>query len=85
MPVRTQSRRGTAVVTGEHNPATGGTQDIAHWGQTSPPHAHTGQQTCGQSLATPSHTALGNPAKTKYRKAPQSAISQLQRETKHMQ
>lgn len=67
MPVRTQSCRETDAATDAHSPATGGTQDISHWGQSSPLHAHTGQQTCGQSLATLAHKALENPAKMKQR------------------
>lgn len=63
MPVRTRSCRETGAATDAHSPAIEGTQDSAHWGQPSPPHAHTGRQTCGRSLATPAHTALGNPPK----------------------
>jgi hypothetical protein len=63
MPVRTQNCRGTDAAVDARSPTTGGTLDIAHWGQPSPQCAHTGRQTCAQSLATPVHIALGNPTK----------------------
>lgn len=68
MPVRTRNCRGTDAAVDAHSPTTGGIQDIAHWGQPFPLCAHTGQQTCAQSLATHVRIALGNPTKKEKRK-----------------
>lgn len=57
---------GTAFGAGEHSPATAGRPGSARSGPRSSPHGHSGQQTYGQSLATQSPPAPGNPVERIY-------------------